>query len=346
MWSSFSKVSKYTVFIMVFLWGNNRYAGIHCFSPGTVAFAQYYSPSSTRAGQPLPYDTTHYNDLLLHLVHHKPTAKWPVKTVPHLPGAILPYKRIVAYYGNFYTAKMGILGEHPPDTMLKHLMQEVSRWQKADTAIPVVPAIHYIAVTAQAHPGQSGKYRARMPFAQINKAIGLARKVNGIVFLDIQIGWSSVHEEIAALDTFLRLPDVHLAIDPEYSMKGRQVPCTKIGTFDAADVNTAINYLAELVRKYHLPPKVLVVHRFTKEMVTNYKKIMVQPEVQVVMHMDGFGFPAKKVDSYVSAIANEPVEYTGFKIFYKNDLLSYPNRLTTIEEILNLYPSPIYIQYQ
>ncbi|MEO5902929.1 MAG: hypothetical protein ABIQ55_02840, partial [Gemmatimonadaceae bacterium] len=41
--------------------------------------------------------------------------RWPVKTVAPLPGSILPGKRIVAYYGNPLSKKMGILGELPPD---------------------------------------------------------------------------------------------------------------------------------------------------------------------------------------------------------------------------------------
>jgi hypothetical protein len=129
-------------------------------------------------------------------------------------------------------------------------------------------------------------------------------------------------------------------------MKSKQVPCTAIGTFDAEDINVASEYLAQLVRKYNLPPKVLVVHRFTKEMVTNYSNIKLHPEVQIVMHMDGFGFAAKKVDSYKRAIANEPVQFTGFKLFYKNDIASPPKRLMTPEEILKLNPRPLYIQYQ
>jgi hypothetical protein len=64
------------------------------------------------------------------------------------------------------------------------------------------------------------------------------------------------------------------------------------------------------------------------------------------MHMDGFGFAAKKIDSYKRAIANEPVQFTGFKLFYKNDIASPPKRLMTPEEILKLNPRPLYIQYQ
>jgi len=89
-----------------------------------------------------------------------------------------------------------------------------------------------------------------------------------------------------------------VSIDPEYSMKGGETPCTVLGTLDAADINFASKYLGTLVQGYALRPKILIVHRFTQAMVTNYKKITIRPEVQIVMNMDGFGFPAKKKDSY------------------------------------------------
>ncbi len=303
-----------------------------------------------KAAEPIPaiLDTVLYNRLVKHLVHDTISAKWPVKAPYPLPGAILPFKRVVAYYGNFYSAHMGILGELPPDTMLKHLMAEVKKWQKADTQMQVVPAIHYIAITAQSKPGKGGKYILRMPFTQIDKAIDLAKKVNGIVFLDVQVGWSNVQTEIPMLEQYLKMPNVHLAIDPEFSMKDKQHrPGTIIGTFDAADINYVSGYLTKLVKQNNLPPKILVVHRFTKDMVTNYKKIELQPEVQMVIDMDGWGFPAKKVNSYKLAEMNEPVQFTGFKLFYKNDILTPPwKALMKPEEVLKLYPRPVYIQYQ
>jgi hypothetical protein len=82
-------------------------------------------------------------------------------------------------------------------------------------------------------------------------------------------------------------------------------------------------------------------------MVTGYKDIKPLPEVQIIMNMDGFGFPAKKIDTYKSWIAGEPVQFTGFKIFYKNDILTSAARTTmTPAQVIALYPSPIYIQYQ
>lgn len=295
----------------------------------------------------LQIDTILYNNKLLQLAHNKPNSKWPVKAAYPLPGAIFPFKRVVAFYGNFYSHGMGILGEIPADQLIVKLTSEVKKWDEADTTTPVIPAIHYVAVTAQGSPGKGGKYRLRMPFAQIDKAVDLAAKIKGIVFLDVQVGLSTLQEEIPQLEKYMAMPEVHLGIDPEYSMKGGEVPCSVVGTFDASDINYASQYLADVVQKYHLPPKILVVHRFTREMVTNYKKIITRPEVQVVMHMDGFGFPAKKIDTYKTRISNEPVQFTGFKLFYKNDINPPKyNRLMTPYEILALNPAPVYIQYQ
>jgi hypothetical protein len=72
-------------------------------------------------------------------------------------------------------------------------------------------------------------------------------------------------------------------------MKNGEIPGTKIGTFSSEDINDVISFLTKIVRENNLPPKVLVVHRFTQRMVTGYKKIKPTPEVQVVMNMDGFG---------------------------------------------------------
>jgi hypothetical protein len=212
--------------------------------------------------------------------------------------------------------------------------------------MPVQPALHYIAVTAQGSPGKGGKYRLRMPFHQIDSVLNMAKKIDAIVFLDIQVGLSSLQSEIPELEKYLSMPNVHLGIDPEFSMKGGQAPGKAVGTFDASDINYATEYLADLVKKNNLPAKVLVVHRFTQKMVTNYKQIKTRPEVQVVMHMDGWGAPARKINTYRLFVQREPVEFTGFKIFYKNDVIRAKSRLMKPEELLKLKPIPVYIQYQ
>jgi hypothetical protein len=271
---------------------------------------------------------------------------WPVKTVYPNAGAILPFKRIVAYYGNFYSKGMGVLGEYPTDQLLVMLASTTAKWKAADPTTPVVPAIQYIAVVAQASAGSEGKYILRMPDDQIEHALDLANQIHGLVILDVQVGLSTLQHELPLLEKYLKMPQVHLAIDPEFSMKFGNPPGTVIGTFDAADINYAAEYLAGLVRDNHLPPKILVVHRFTQDMVTNYKKIQPLPEVEIVMDMDGFGSKEKKMGTYSRVIIPEPVQFTGIKLFYKNDIKPPSTGMLTPAEVLHFTPAPIYIQYQ
>ncbi|MBN9383980.1 MAG: hypothetical protein J0H74_24725 [Chitinophagaceae bacterium] len=293
-----------------------------------------------------PVDTALYNQKIKFLANGDSSGRWPVRAVYPNAGAILPFKRIVAYYGNLYSKNMGILGEYPPDEMLRRLKVELKSWSEADPATPVIPALHYIAVTAQGSPGKDGKYRLRMPFKQIDSILHIAERINALVFLDVQVGFSNVQAEIPQLEKYLKMPHVHLGIDPEFSMKTGKKPGTVIGTMDASDVNFVSNYLAGLVKANNLPPKILVVHRFTRPMITNYKGIQKHPEVQIVMDMDGWGEPTLKYDSYKSYISLEPVQFTGFKLFYKNDKRKPGSRLLTPPEVLKQKPSPIYIQYQ
>lgn len=292
-------------------------------------------------------DAEEYDRMMTHMVNGDTTGLWPVK-VDHYPlkGAILPFKRIVAFYGNLYSKNMGALGEYPPKEMWKMLKEEVAAWQEAEPETPVIPAIHYIVATAQSTPMKDNTYNMRMPNHQIDSALAIAKMEDALLFLDIQVGHSTVKDEITVLEKYLKMPHVHLGIDPEFSMKDGSIPGKRIGTYDAEDINIVTEYLAKLARDHNLPPKILVVHRFTQGMVTNYKNIKLRPEVQIVMDMDGWGAPQLKYSTYERYIRKEPVQFTGFKLFYKNDLKRPPHRLLTPQEVMNLKPRPIYIQYQ
>jgi hypothetical protein len=276
----------------------------------------------------------------------RPTPHWPVDSPKPLPGAILPARRIVAFYGNPLVKGMGVLGALPPDEMLAKLDREVAAWNAADPKTPVQPALQLIAVVAHRDAGTSGKYRVRMDSALIEKVYGWAHRKHALLFLDIQVGQGTLQEELPRLTKFLKRPDVHLAIDPEFSMKHGEIPGTKVGTFDAEDVNYASQLLRGLVDSLHLPPKVLVVHRWTHDMLTNYKKITLDARVQIVIDMDGWGWPSRKRESYRAYVYQYPVEYTGFKLFYHNDTKRRNSKLMTPADVLALHPRPFYIQYQ
>ena len=132
-------------------------------------------------------DTADYTQRMRKLSNGDSSGKWPGKIVYPLPGAILPYNRIVAFYGNLYSTRMGILGELPRAQMIAKLQEEAERWRLADSTIPVIPALHYIAITAQGAAGKDSKHRLRMPHHQIDTILQCANPIHALVFFDLQV---------------------------------------------------------------------------------------------------------------------------------------------------------------
>ena len=268
---------------------------------------------------------------------------------PRMPefrdGSILPCSRIVAYYGHPKSTRMGALGEFPKDEMLRRFKAQVAVWEKADPSTPVVPALHMVSVVAQSEPGPTGKYRTITSDSVVERVYGWARETGAIFIVDIQVGQDDIRNILPRFDWILKNPDVHLAVDPEFYMRGGAKPGAKVGTLDASDINYVTDHLAKLVREHNLPPKVLIIHRFTRPMVTNYKQIKLRPEVQYVSHMDGWGAPWLKYDTFADYIVQEPIQFAGWKNFYHNDTKK-GDPLVTPHQLVTLHPVPLYIQYQ
>ncbi|HYH80413.1 MAG TPA: hypothetical protein VEX86_11475 [Longimicrobium sp.] len=268
---------------------------------------------------------------------------------PRMPafrdGAILPCNRVIVYYGNPASKRMGALGEFPRDEMLARLGRQADQWKQADPGTPVVPGLHLIAVVAQGAPGPSGKYRAQIRDAVVDSIYQMARSINGVLFIDVQVGTDDIRTIMPRFEEFLKRPDVHFAVDPEFYMRGGVVPGRRIGTMYAADINWVMDQLTRIVRENNLPPKMLIIHRFTRNMVPDVEKVVLRPEVQFVMHMDGWGAPWLKYDSYRDYIVAHPSQFTGWKNFYHNDTKK-GDPLTTPRDLLQLWPEPLYVQYQ
>lgn len=305
---------------------------------GALLFAlALTSPASAQLPH-LPF-TAHWLSLLTPVDSVFP----PLVSRPMLArrDGVLPYHRVIAFYGNPRSTRMGILGEIPPDQMMAKLEQVAAQWNAADSTLPVRPALHLIVTVAQPAPGRDGMYRLRHGDALIQPVAEWAESKGWLLFLDLQVGRSTVAKELEWLIPWLRKPYVHLGLDPEFAMPPDGVPGRRIGSMDAAAVNDAVDLLARLVDEGGLPPKMLVVHRFTTKMLTNHEKIRMDPRVQVVLHMDGFGSPALKRSIYDIIVTQRPIQFAGLKLFYKND-----KPMMTPAEILTLRPLPVYIQYQ
>jgi LysM repeat protein len=255
------------------------------------------------------------------------------------PGSLLANQRVVTYYGNPYTGLMGILGRYDPETVVAKLEEQTAEYAALSDK-PVQSALHFIATVAQASPGADGMYRNRMPMDLMEEWADLAERHGMLLIIDLQPGRSSVQEEVEAVMPLLERPNVHLALDPEFNMWGSQEPGQQIGHMTADEINWAVQKLSALVASKGLPNKILIVHQFTPNMIENKAGIITDPNVDIVIDMDGFGGQAAKIDRY-DYVQSVLVQFAGIKLFYQEDY-----ELLSPSQIMSLDPPPDLIIYQ
>ncbi len=254
---------------------------------------------------------------------------------------LLDKHRLVTYYGHPYSDKMGILGEYDPEPMMARLKQQTAAYTAADPSRPAICTIELIASVAQGSAGADGLWLLRTPTEEIETYAKLAEKHDCLLLLDIQMGYDSVANEVQALLPFLKRPYVHLAIDPEFHMKPGEIPGEDYGSVSAADVMGAARVLADLVVQHNIPDKVLVIHQFRHDMLPDKENITPIEHVQMVIMMDGWGGPTAKIANYGAFVRDEPLEYGGIKMFYRQD-----DPVLTPQQVVELEPPPVVVIYQ
>jgi hypothetical protein len=162
-----------------------------------------------------------------------------------------------------------------------------------------------------------------------------------LLLLDIQPGYAPFLQEAKALEQFLKEPDVSLALDPEWSMDPPQLPGQEIGSTDAATINDVSRYLSGIVRRYDLPQKLLVVHRFTGDMIQAEHDLERDPGVALVVNVDGFGDQPNKISKYNEFTHDLRPRFNGFKLFYEED-----ENLMRPKQVLRLRPQPDLVVYE
>jgi len=251
--------------------------------------------------------------------------------------SLLEGYQILSYYGNPYTADMGILGELEPEALVQELKGHAQLYDSLNGPRGVQAALHLVYATAQPDPGPEGLYLLYVDEETLRDYIDLARENGLLVFLDLQIGRSDAESELAKILPYLEQPHVHAALDPEFAMREGEVPGESIGSLDAADVNAAQALIQGFLEERDLPDKVLIVHQFTRDMLTNPELIEDYPRVRLVIDMDGFGPSEIKRVKYGWYAA--PAEYSGFKLFFR-----YDTDLMSEQEVLALEPDVIIYQ--
>lgn len=273
-------------------------------------------------------------------------AETPTTGVP-VTGGLLPNNRIISYYGHPNSAQMGILGEGSMDDALVQLQEQGAAFEAADPSHPVVLAFELITTVAQGSPGDDGLYVAYSGDEIVQQYLDYVTANGLILILDIQIGLDTLPNQVERVRKWLEYPNVHLAIDPEFSLRANEVvpndriPGEFIGEVDGNDVNVALEMVNQIVVDKGLPPKVVIVHQFESDMIFHKDAITVPANVQFVLDMDGFGGMDAKVTNYGIFVTDELIEYGGIKLFYQQD-----DPLMTPEQIIVLDPSPLVVIYQ
>ena len=121
------------------------------------------------AAQPAPVDTIKLKALAMR--RDSLRADSIVRKSGALPGAILPGRRIVAFYGNIRSKGMGILGREPKEQMFRKFAGVIKEWEAADPSRGVQPALHNVTITAQGTAGKDGKWRLMNSKATIEEVI-------------------------------------------------------------------------------------------------------------------------------------------------------------------------------
>jgi hypothetical protein len=256
--------------------------------------------------------------------------------------SILLNNDILAFYGHPLSKNMGILGRYSVEALDGHLSALAAEYAEANGGRGVRKAFYLIYGTVWPE-GEIGILKEDVLLRYIEYAL----KHDILVFIDHQIGRYDPVDSLKRMLPYLKYPNVHLALDPEWRTTK---PMVEIGTVGAGEINQAQKAMEDYLVENRIPgERMLVIHQFNGRMIRNREKVDSGfQRVRLVHCADGFGSPQLKRDSYAhnAQAANMPVK--GFKLFYDFGIpgAGCDQPLLTPKEVYALNPRPYIIIYQ
>ena len=174
---------------------------------------------------------------------------------------LFPGRLLVALYGQPDVPGLGALGEQDLPAAIARVKKVAAPYHEL-SSVPVVPTFEIIATTALDSPGDQGRYTAATSVAALRPWVEKANAAGVYVVLDLQPGRADFLSQAKLYTDLLSLPNVGLALDPEWRLTQDQVPLAQIGHVEVTEVNAVITWLADLTAAHHLPQKLLVLHQF------------------------------------------------------------------------------------
>lgn len=266
-------------------------------------------------------------------------SRGPATALPRGGHTLLPAYRVVAYYGAPQDVELGALGRGSPASATRRLRRQARGYDRPGR--PAMPALELIAAIANEDAGDDGLYRTRQRDRTIRRYLRAARRIKGLLVLDVQPGRANFVDEVRSLRRWLSEPDVGLALDPEWRMRAGEIPGDTIGSVDAGEVNAVSAWLSRLVKRARLPQKLMLVHQFTPNMIRRKQRLVGRPGLALALNVDGFGGRADKRQKYVELARQERRFGHGIKLFYGED-----TQLLEPRGVLGLRPPPDVVVYE
>jgi hypothetical protein len=256
--------------------------------------------------------------------------------------SILLNNDILAFYGHPLSKNMGILGRYSIPELDEKLTALAENYAAENGGRGVKKAFYLIYGTVWPE-GEIGIIKEDV----LQRYIEYALENDILIFLDHQIGRYDPIDALKRMLPYLRYPNVHLALDPEWRTAR---PMQEIGGVTADEINRAQQVMEAYILEHQIPgERMLVIHQFNWRMIRNREKVDSGfHRVRLVHCADGFGSPGLKRSSYAynAEASNMPVK--GFKLFYNFGIpgAGYDSPLLTPKEVYELEPRPYIIMYQ
>jgi len=268
------------------------------------------------------------------------------RTGVELPGGgqlILPGKRYIALYGHPGSKALGVLGEQGPQASVSRAAELAGQYAAVRSDATFVPTFEIITTVADSAAGADGDYSSESTLEHLKPYIDAAAANGVYVVLDLQPGYTDFLTQAKLYEELLALPNVGLALDPEWRLAPGQRHMRQIGRVSAAEVNATADWLAALVRERALPQKLLLLHQFKTFMLEDRASIVAdRPELAVITQMDGHGAPSTKLETWRAILQDPPAGMTfGWKNFYDEDSPTLSPAATMAVE-----PTPVFVSYQ
>jgi hypothetical protein len=256
--------------------------------------------------------------------------------------SILLNNDILAFYGHPLSKNMGILGRHPKEELHEMLTTLAAEYAEASGGRTIRPAFYIIYGTVWPE-GEIGIIRESV----LQEYVDYALANDMLVFIDHQIGRYSPVDSLKRMLPWLKYPNVHLALDPEWRTTK---PMLEIGGVTAEEINQAQQVMEDYMIENKIPgERLLVIHQFNWRMISSRENVRADySRVRLVHCADGFGAPNVKRDAYAfnAEAANIPVK--AFKLFYNSGIpgAGFDSPLLSPKEVYELNPRPYIVMYQ